>query len=343
MSPKNLSANKIPKSLKKKLNNKRIIKLYRSFEKSFEIKKDFIVAVSGGPDSLALAFLTKIYSIKNHLNCKYFIVDHKLRKESTNEAEKVKKILNKLSFKSSILTWRGKKPSRNIQSLARKNRYDLLFKECKKLKIKDLVLGHHEDDMLENFFIRMIRGSGLKGLVSLGKKTSINNINLIRPLLEFQKKDLKFISSHAFNFFVEDPSNDEKKYTRIKIRKLLAQFNSNGLNKDQLLLTLKNLKRSDQAILFYVEENKKINSFFNVKKNELILNEDFFYHPYEIVFRSFSDSLKLIGKMNNQVRGKKIDKIIHNLRENDSIKETLGGCVIKKVNQSVIISKEHKI
>ena len=189
----------------------------------------------------------------------------------------------------------------------------------------------------------MIRGSGLKGLVSLGKKTTIDNINLIRPLLEFKKKDLKFISSNTFNFFVEDPSNEEEKYTRIKIRKLLSQLDNNGLSKDKLLLTMKNLKRSDQAILFYVKQNKKINSFFNIKKKEMILNKEFFNHPYEIVFRSLSDSLKLVGKMKNEVRGKKIDNIINNLRKNNSLKETLGGCVIKKVNQSVIISKEHKI
>ena len=64
MSLKNLSVNKIPKLIKEKLLNKRIVKLYRLFEKSFRIKNDFIVAISGGPDSLALAFLTKIYSIK---------------------------------------------------------------------------------------------------------------------------------------------------------------------------------------------------------------------------------------------------------------------------------------
>ena len=340
MSLKNLSVNKIPKLIKEKLLNKRIVKLYRLFEKSFRIKNDFIVAISGGPDSLALAFLTKIYSIKKNLNCKYFIVDHKLRKESTNEAKKVKKILYRLSLKSTILTWKGKKPLKNIQSEARKNRYNLLFKECNKFKIKDLVLGHHIDDIIENFFIRMVRGSGLKGLVSLGKKTTINNINLIRPLSKFQKKDLEFISSHVYNFFIEDPSNEDEKYTRIRIRKLMSELKDNGLNKDKLLLTINNLKRSDKAIHFYVEQNKKKNSFFNNKKKELILNQDFFNHPYEVIFRSLSDSLKLIGEMKNQIRGKKIDNIIKKLGEKNYNKETLGGCVIKKVNQSVIISKE---
>ncbi len=202
MSPKNLNAIKIPKVLEKKLLNSRISKLYNFFEKEFDLEDKFIVAVSGGPDSLALAFLTKLYSLKKKINCKFYIVDHKLRNESTKEALLVKKNLNYINIKSEILTWHGKKPVNNIQSLARKKRYDLLFSKCNKLKIKNLVVGHHIDDMYENFFIRMLRGSGLKGLVSLEKKTTIKKINIIRPLLEFDKKDLIFISKHLFNFYV---------------------------------------------------------------------------------------------------------------------------------------------
>ena len=171
MSLKNLSVtNKIPKLLKNRLKNKRITKLYNKFEKSLEINENFIVAVSGGPDSLALAFLSKIYSIKKNLISKFFIVDHKLRPESTKEANTVKKILMKYSIKTQILTWKGIKPSKNIQSLARNKRYELLFNQCKKFQIKNILLGHHQDDLFENFFIRMLRGSGLKGLISLDKK-----------------------------------------------------------------------------------------------------------------------------------------------------------------------------
>ena len=340
MNLKNLSAKKIPKSLKDKLNNKKIIKLYRLFEKSFNINNDFLVAVSGGSDSLALAFLTKIYSIKHNLNCKYFIVDHKLRKDSTKEAKEVKKILHSLSIKSEILTWMGKKPLKNIQSISRKKRYDLLFSRCKKYKINNLILGHHIDDKIENFFIRMVRGSGLKGLLSLGEKTQINEINLIRPLLEFKKKDLRHISSHVFNFFVEDPSNENTKFTRIRIRNLLTELQHSGLDKNKIFLTIKNLNRSYEAITHYVENNKKKNSFFDTKKERLILKDDFFNHPYEIVFRSLSDSIGLIGKMYNPVRGKKLDNLIKKYKENKLNKETLGGCVIKMVNRTLIITKE---
>jgi tRNA(Ile)-lysidine synthase len=109
MSLKNLNVIKT-RNLASKLSNNRIKNLFKKFEKNFEIKDDFAVAVSGGPDSLALTFLTKIYALKYNLNCKYFIVDHRLRKESTQEAKRVKKILKNFGIKLEILTWKGKKP-----------------------------------------------------------------------------------------------------------------------------------------------------------------------------------------------------------------------------------------
>ena len=340
MSLKNLNVIKTRKNLASKLSNKKIKRLFKIFEKNFEIKRSFAVAVSGGPDSLALAFLTRIFAIKNNLYCKYFIVDHSLRNESTNEAQKVKKVLDKSGIKAEVLTWKGKKPLSNIQSIARKKRYDLLFSKCKSLKISNLIIGHHVDDLFENFFIRMMRGSGLRGLVSLEKKTTINGINLIRPLLDFEKKDLEFISNHIFNFFVKDPSNENINFKRIKIRKIINNFKINGLEKDKLFLTLKNLKSSNKAVMFYTEQNKKINSYLDQNKKKLFLNKDFFNQPYEVVFRSFSDSLQLIGGRYFSARGKKIDYILQMIEKDALKKETLAGCIVKKVNQTVIITKE---
>ena len=232
------------------------------------------------------------------------------------------------------------KSQKNIQSLARKKRYDLLFLKCKKLKISNLIVGHHIDDLFENFFIRMIRGSGLKGLISLEKKTTINSIHLIRPLLDFEKKNLEFISNHVFAFFIKDPSNQNTIFQRIKIRNLISAFNKNGLDKNKLSLTLKNLKKSNKAILFYVERNKKLNSFFDKKNRQLILNNNFFDQPYEIVFRSMTDFLKMIGGKYNFPRGKKVDYVLEKIRKNTLIKETLASCIIKKVNQTIILTKE---
>ena len=342
MSLKNLSVkNKNPKLLINKLNNRKINQIYKEFEKSLPLKESFIVSVSGGPDSMALAFLAKIYSLKNEVKSKFFIVDHKLRSESSNEAKTVKQVLKRYLINAEILTWKGKKPLKNIQAIARKKRYDLLFAQCKKLKIKNVLLGHHQDDLFENFFLRMLRGSGLKGLVSLDKKSIDNHKNLLRPLLFQKKEDLIFIAKNIFNFYVQDPSNIDEKYQRIKIRKLLKELEKNGLGKKKFLKTIKNLKNSNKVVNFYANENLKKNTFLNNKKESFILNKKFFQQPYEVIFRALSECLRLIGKKYYSARGKKLDKIIRDIENNTSFKATLGGCIIRKVNQTVIISKEH--
>ena len=341
MSLKNLSAkNKIPKLLKNKLNNKRISKIYQNFENSLNINEDFAAAVSGGPDSLALAFLDKIYSIKKKLSLKILIVDHKLRPESTKEAKMTKQLLKKISINADILNWKGKKPSKNVQSIARKKRYELLFRKCDKYKIKYILLGHHQDDLLENFFIRILRGSGLKGLISLDKKNKIGDKNLLRPLLDEKKENLIFISKNVFNFYIEDPTNKDEKYKRIMIRGLIKKLQEDGLDKKKFLKTINNLKFSNKVVEYYVDENLKKNTFLSNNNSRLILNNIFFLQPYEVIFRSLSESIKMIGKKYYAARGKKIDKIINHLKKSVSYRSTLGGCIIEKVNETVIISKE---
>jgi tRNA(Ile)-lysidine synthase len=105
-------------------------------KKILKVKKSAIVAVSGGPDSLALSFLTKIYSLKKSLDVKYFLVDHRLRKNSTTEAKSVQKLLKNFSINLNILTWKGSKPQKNIQSISRDKRYELLIKKANKFKIE---------------------------------------------------------------------------------------------------------------------------------------------------------------------------------------------------------------
>jgi tRNA(Ile)-lysidine synthase len=341
MSQKNLNVpNKTHKRLLDKLKDKRTFQIYQQFEAQLDINTNFIVAVSGGPDSLALSFLAKIYSIKKSLNAKYFIVDHKLRKDSTSEAKFVKKKLKDYSIDLNILTWYGKKPNKNIQSVARNKRYKLLTEKAKKFKIKNILLGHHLDDLFENFFIRILRGSGLNGLVSLDKETQNNQVNLIRPLLKFEKKDLVYISDYIFGSYVSDPSNENDKFKRVKIRNFLKQLEAEGLDKKKFFLTIRNLKFANETIKFYTKNNLYNNVTFLEKKNIVILKIFFFQHSNEVVFRSFNEVIKLVGKKYYPVRGKKIEKIIQSINTNVTLKVTLGGCLIRKVNQTVIISKE---
>ena len=159
MKKKSLSAKKtIHKSLLNHLNNSKVKKVFNGFKNyldKFIKKKDKIgVAISGGPDSLALAFLAKCYFLTNKLEAKFFIVDHKIRKESSKEAKLVRLSLKKFNINCEILKWYGEKPHSNIQGIARDKRYALLKNACKKNDIKHLLIGHHIDDLYENFFKR---------------------------------------------------------------------------------------------------------------------------------------------------------------------------------------------
>ena len=344
MKQKSLSVkNKIHKLIFGYLKDKRISQIYKKFENTLSINSKFAVALSGGPDSLALVFLARCFALKYNLSVKYFIVDHRLRKDSSFEAKKVVKNLKKFDISCKILSWAGKKPSSNIQSIARENRYRLLIKECKKDNIKNILFGHHLDDLFENFFIRFLRGSGLKGLISLSKSTQYkeNNINILRPLLDFEKKDLTYLSKKVFNFYIEDPSNKNKDFKRIRVRMLLNELQKEGLDKNKLLLTLNNLKDSDQSITFYVDKNIIQNSKFLKKKNTFILNSNFFEQSHEVIFRSLSKLIKTISKKYYAARGKSVNELISKIKSNSIKKATLGGCFIEKINETVLIYKEH--
>jgi tRNA(Ile)-lysidine synthase len=341
MSLKNLNVSKkTHKFLLDKLKDSRTLQIYKKFECNLPAKKNFIVAVSGGPDSLALSFLAKIYSIKKSIDIKYFIVDHRLRKNSTLEAKYIQKKLKNFSIKLDILNWKGSKPKKNIQSIAREKRYKLLTDVAKKNGIQNILLGHQLDDLFENFFIRILRGSGLKGLISLDRDSIKNQINMIRPLIKIDKKDLIYISNHIFGTYVKDPSNEDDKFKRVKIRNFLKQLSLEGFDRKKFFLTIKNLKFANENIEFYTKKNLKDNSTILTKKNFIILKENFFSQSNEVVFRSLIEVIKIVGKKYYPVRGKKIDKVINLISTKSSFKVTLGGCVIKKVNETVILSKE---
>ena len=348
MKKRNSSVTKrIHKFYFKKLENPRIKKIYLEFEKNLEKynSEKFSIAVSGGEDSMALAFLAKCHSLKKKINHLYFTIDHKLRKSSTKEAIQTKKQLNKYGIICDILTWRNNKTFSNFQAKAREKRYDLIFKKCVKNKVNMLLTAHQKNDLYENFFIRLLRGSGLKGLSSFSStKTKISknsNIFVLRPLLNVSKKELSYITKNTFNFSIEDPSNKNEYYLRIKIRNLISQLSQYGLNFEKFKVTLENLNKSNLALEFYVKKNIKENTKLLNKKKSTIVNEIFFNEPDEIVFRSFSELIHSIGNKVSYTRGKKLLNLINNIKTKKNFKkQTLSGCIFEKVNKSIIISKE---
>ena len=170
--------------------NYRIFKSLIKNSEYFENKPHIAVGVSGGPDSMALAYLLNKWIKYKKGKLTAIVFDHCIRHNSKIESLQVKRILQDLGINSLIIRPNKNKPIKKNMSNARDNRFEGLIKLCKKNNILHLFLGHHFDDNLETYLMRKINGSNLDGLESINKITYLNNIQILRPLIEIDKKSI---------------------------------------------------------------------------------------------------------------------------------------------------------
>jgi len=338
MSKRNLSVNL--KSGFKEFKDLSII--FQNFKNKLDNlnKKSYAIAISGGPDSLALAALTKAYSYTKKTKFRYVLVDHNIRKNSAQEAKQVKNLLkrNKINLK---IILNKKKITKNIQGLARKIRYEILSNYCKRNEINTLLTAHNLEDQVETFLIRLSRGSGLKGLAAMNSLSKINNkINLYRPLLDTKKKYLEKISRNTFGKYFKDPSNKNLKYLRTKVRNLKKPLKNSGIEYEQIIKSINNLASSKDTLDGYF---KKIFKDVIKKKNkEILINfNKFKKYNKEIKIALINESIKRIKKNYYSIRSKKVYNLIKSIEKINFKKSTLGGCafVVKKDYLSLKIEK----
>ena len=338
MKKRNLSAKKLVKLSGKEFH------LYNKFEKKlFKIakQKKLALAVSGGPDSLALSVLSKVFSVKYKIKLIALLIDHNLRKNSFKEITKVSNELKKFQIKTKILKIKSKITS-NLHATARHMRYELMINFCKKNKIKYLLIGHQNDDVIENFYIRLSRGSGLFGLAPIEVIKKYKSIEFIRPLLDFKKKDLSKIASKNFNFILKDPSNSKDLYLRSRIRKLKNQLEKEGLNQDRINSTLANLASAKSAIEHFTRVAEKKYLLKNGKK--MTINKKLFINePYEIRFRVLSNLFLKLSKKDFPPRSKSINRLINLCNGKKISKMTLGGYIFANGHKNVIVFRENRV
>ena len=182
------------------------------------------LAVSGGPDSLALLLLAA--AVKPG-QIEVATIDHDLRPESRSEAEMVGETCKKLGVPCAILTIKWKqKPETALQERARIARYRLLAAWAKERKLAGVMTGHHLDDQVETFVMRLQRGAGIKGLAAMRRAVPMpgSDVPLIRPLLRWQRAELEEICAASGLTAVQDPSNADEQFERVRIRKALAEL-----------------------------------------------------------------------------------------------------------------------
>jgi tRNA(Ile)-lysidine synthase len=185
----------------------------------FEPAPHIAIAVSGGPDSLALTLLLAEWAHSRNGRLDALTVDHRLRPESTAEAEQVGRWLAHLpGVAHRILPWTEPKPESGIQAAARAARYRLLAAYCRDHAILHLCVAHHRDDQTETHRLRAGHGSGAVGLAGMSAIRPLAGVRLLRPLLGIAKAELLALLTARDQDWISDPSNSNPVFERVRLR-----------------------------------------------------------------------------------------------------------------------------
>ena len=195
-----------------------------------EAQPHLAVAVSGGPDSLALALLADDCARARGGRITALTVDHGLRPGSSQETDTVGDWLSARAIAHQVLRWTGPKPSRGRQAAARAARYALMTDWCRANAVIHLLLAHHLDDQAETVLFRLGRGSGAHGLAAMAPVAERPDVRLLRPLLGVPRSRLAATLEAAGQAWLEDPSNLDPAYTRSRLRRFARQIERDGLD-----------------------------------------------------------------------------------------------------------------
>jgi len=210
------------------------------------------VAVSGGPDSLALLLLA---AAARPGQVEAATIDHGLRPESRGEAEMVAAVCDSLGVPHAILTARWSEILETaIQERARKERYLLLGYWAEEHGIDAIVTAHHAEDQAETVLMRLARGAGVRGLAGI-RPRSISpgaHVRLIRPLLGWRRSQLERVCGDAGVTPVADPSNQDERFERVRVRRSLSGLD--WLDSGAVALSAANLADADAALDWAMKE-----------------------------------------------------------------------------------------
>lgn len=189
--------------------------------------RHLISAVSGGPDSMALAQLAAAYAARHGATHRAIVVDHGLRQGSAAEAVRVAARLRGLGITADLLEVTARPVSTGIQEWARARRYDLLLREARRTG-GCLLMGHHAADQAETVMMRLARGSGLSGLAGMRQATFREGVAILRPLLAADRAAILDHCDDEGLVFERDPSNGDSRFERVRCRHALAAMDRSG-------------------------------------------------------------------------------------------------------------------
>lgn len=199
------------------------------------------VGVSGGADSLCLTLLLHPWAQSRHLQIEAVTVNHGLRPESAQEAQQVATWLSSYEISHTLLSCEPFEKYPVTQASAREARYRTLTSWCAQHNIKALVLGHHADDQLETFLMRLDHASGPYGLGCMAPRSLLCGLIMLRPLLNIRRQDLVQELTRRKQPWIEDPSNHQETFARTRYRAMVQMLEAQGLDMRHVLSSLQKI------------------------------------------------------------------------------------------------------
>ena len=292
------------------------------------------VAVSGGGDSVALLRLLcepgQNHSRKVHVAT----VNHNLRSEAQAEAEFVAGLCDELNVSHSILNWDSWDGQGNLQNAARNARKALLAEWAHNMGLCAVALGHTQDDQAETFLMRLARGSGVDGLSAM-RKISGNNPIWLRPMLDISRAALRGYLSDLGQAWIDDPSNKDEKFDRVKMRNAMPMLAELGLTTARLAKTADGLQSARLALEQATQDaayKSCVPSKFGTVAIDLVSLQSC---PLDIRYRVLSHAMIWVTGAAYRPRFAALKSIYYLLGQEKS--QTLAGCYIKVLPKKQII------
>ena len=209
-----------------------------------------VLAVSGGPDSVAMMWLAARWrrALPRGPRLVAVTVDHGLRAESAHEARAVKRLARALDIEHRTVKWTGAKPRRGIPAAAREARYHLLAQAARSTGATHILTAHTSDDQAETLLMRLLRGSGIAGLSAMARESGREGVVLARPLLGVAKSRLVATLARAGVEYADDPTNHDTAFTRPRLRALMPMLAAEGGDARSLARLAARLSRANEAV-----------------------------------------------------------------------------------------------
>lgn len=301
------------------------------------------LAVSGGADSTALMHLARRWHDGNGKDSPQFTVltvDHSLRPGSAREAAWVAGRAHTLGLRCAVLRWTpGAKRSR-IQADARQARYDLMAGYAYANGLDALVTAHHLDDQAETLLMRLGRGSGLDGLAGIPERGHWAGLAVLRPFLDVPKARLAATLRALGEDWIEDPSNEDERFERVRLRRAMDELQSLGIGAQALARSARRLRRArealEQAAGRFLERHASLDEagFCRIDSGALAAA------PEEIALRALAAAIQGVGGRVSPPRMAKLEALHHSLTHGDAAPATLGGCRVASVGAELLILRE---